>query len=152
MDIYKEWSGYGFDSVEVINYTVLLSYPDKDKPNSLGLKDSSGAVIYDSKIAEEPPLTDDEKKPNVAAPFNAYSGSGTVTVCYIHVLGSSFFREENLVLRRSLRIQHLAQSIGIQRNYKATYWRFFGGVYTINYRYSLTLPKAGVDSPTRPLF
>ena len=82
MDIYKEWSGYGFDSVEVINYTVLLSYPNKDKPNSLRLKDSSGAILYDSKIAEEPPLTDDEKKPNVAAPFNAYSGSGTVTVCY----------------------------------------------------------------------
>ena len=96
MDIYKEWSGYGFDSVEVINYTVLLSYPDKDKPNSLQLKDSSGAVVYDSKIAEEPPLTDDEKKPNVAAPFNAYSGSGTVTVCYMHVFESSFFREETI--------------------------------------------------------
>lgn len=87
MDIYKEWSDYGFDSVEVINYTVLLSYPDKDNPNSLKLKDSSGAVLYDSKIAEEPPLTDDEKKPNVAAPFNAYSGSGTVTVCLVKNTG-----------------------------------------------------------------
>ena len=82
MDIYKEWSGYGFDSVEVINYTVLLNYPDKDNPNSIRLKDSSGTVIYDSKIAEEPPLTDDEKKPNVKATLNAYSGSGTAAVSY----------------------------------------------------------------------
>ena len=34
----------------------------------------------------------------------------------------------NFVLRLLLRIQHLALSIGIQRNYKATYWRFFRGV------------------------
>ncbi len=80
MDIFNEWKGYKFDSVEVINYTVLLSYPNKDDPNSLRLKDSGGTVLYESHIKEEPPLTDDEKKPGVAAPFNAYSGNGTVTV------------------------------------------------------------------------
>ena len=80
MDIYREWKTFGFDSVEIINYTVLLSYPNKEDSNSLLLKDSNGSVIYDSHIAEEPPLTDNEKKNNVVAPFNAYSGNGTVVV------------------------------------------------------------------------
>ena len=96
MDIYKEWLNYSFDSVEVVNYTVLLSYPDQDNPNSLKLKDSGGAVLYDSKIAEEPPLTEDEKKPNVVAPFNAYSGHGTVTVCNLLKPNCSFLASKLL--------------------------------------------------------
>ena len=80
MDIYREWKTFGFDSVEVINYTVLLSYPNGDDPSSLVLKDSNGSIIYASHIAEEPSLTDNEKKNDIVAPFNAYSGNGTVTV------------------------------------------------------------------------
>ncbi len=78
--IAKEWKGYGFDSVELVNYTVLLSYPNKTLPNTLRIIDSMGIVKYDSHIGQEPPLTPHEDDPDVASPFNAFSGSGNVTV------------------------------------------------------------------------
>ena len=78
--IYKEWQGYGFDSVELLNYTVLLSYPNSSHPNSLTLRGSRGQALYHSHIAQEPPLTPGENDSNVAPPFNAYSGSGNVSV------------------------------------------------------------------------
>ena len=78
--IHNEWRGYGFDSVELFNYSVYLSYPNTSNPNRLTLKEGSGDVLYESHIAQEPPLTPGEGDPNVVPPFNAYSGSGSVTV------------------------------------------------------------------------
>ncbi len=73
-----------FYSVELHNYTVLLSFPSEDNPNSLRLKDSGGNILYDSHIAQEPPLTDQERSYSVIPPFNAYSANGTVTVSSPH--------------------------------------------------------------------
>lgn len=80
MMMHDEWQQYGFDSVELFNYSVLLSYPNASDPNSLTLKQSDGQLLYQSHIAQEPPLTPGEDDPDVAPPFNAYSGSGNVTV------------------------------------------------------------------------
>jgi len=78
--MHNEWHGFGFDSVELLNYTVLLSLPDTDNPNILQLRDPNGGVLYESHIAREPPLTDDERVEGVLPPFNAYSANGTVRV------------------------------------------------------------------------
>ena len=69
-----------FDKVELVNYSVLLSYPNTSNPNSLQLLDGKGQLLYDAHTKQEPPLTIGEDDPNVAPPFNAYSGSGKVTV------------------------------------------------------------------------
>ena len=78
--IHDQWSGYNFDKVELINYTVYLSYPNQSDPNILLLKDSSGDVIYNASTAQEPPLTPGEDNSSVARPFNAYSGLGNASV------------------------------------------------------------------------
>lgn len=84
--IYQEWQQYRFDSVGLFNYSVLLSYPNTTHPNTLTLRKANGERIYDSHVAQEPPLTPDEKSPGVAPPFTAYSGYGNVTVSFCLLL------------------------------------------------------------------
>lgn len=79
--IYNRWKGYNFDKLELTNYTVLLQYPGNyTNPNQLQLLNSSGEVIYNAPIQREKPLLPQEEDPSVAPPFNAYSGTGNVTV------------------------------------------------------------------------
>lgn len=83
--IYREWQNYLFDSLELVNYTVLLSYPNTSNPNILHLRNNQEEVIYESHIAMEQPLTPGENDSTVAPPFNAYSGSGKVTVSSVQL-------------------------------------------------------------------
>ncbi len=69
-----------FDKVELVNYSVLLSYPNTSNPNVLQLKGGDGLLLYNGNTAQEPPLTPGENDSNVAPPFNAYSGSGEAKV------------------------------------------------------------------------
>jgi len=79
--IYEQWKGYGiFDEVKLVNYSVLLSYPDPDKPNRLQLFNSSGGLVYQANTSMEPPLTPGENDSTVVPPFNAYSGNGNASV------------------------------------------------------------------------
>lgn len=41
----RDWQQYGFDEVEMPAYKVLLSYPEKDKPNMISVVDSNGTVV-----------------------------------------------------------------------------------------------------------
>lgn len=41
----QDWQQYGFDEVEMPSYKVLLSYPEKDKPNMISVVDSNGTVV-----------------------------------------------------------------------------------------------------------
>lgn len=41
----QDWQQYGFDEVEKPAYKVLLSYPEKDKPNIISVVDSNGTVV-----------------------------------------------------------------------------------------------------------
>ena len=75
-----------FDKVELVNYSVLLSYPNTSNPNSLQLFDGKGQLLYNAHSKQEPPLTPGEDDPNVAPPFNAYSGNGTASVSDFCVL------------------------------------------------------------------
>ena len=84
-DIYTQWVNYGFDDVQLVNYSVLLSYPNTSNPNVLLLKNSAGETIYNAHTAQEPPLTPGENDSTVAMPFNAYSGSGNATGRLVYV-------------------------------------------------------------------
>ena len=85
--IYDQWVGFNFDNVQLLNYSVLLSYPNASQPNVLQLMQGS-EVIYTANIDQEPPHTPGENDSNVAPPFNAYSGHGTATVS-----GSSLYND-----------------------------------------------------------
>ena len=78
--IYNQWLEYLFDNVEIYNYSVLLSYPNSSAPNSLTLRRSDAQLLYNSSITQEPSLTPGEDVSDVVPPFNAYSGSGNVSV------------------------------------------------------------------------
>ena len=67
--------------MELLNYTVLLQYPNDTNPNKFRLLDGSGKVYYDAPTAKlEPALIPDENKTGVARPFNAFSAAGTAKV------------------------------------------------------------------------
>ena len=87
-DIYNEWIGFKmFDNVQLMNYSVLLSYPNTSNPNVLQLMQGS-EVIYNASIAQEPPLTPGENDSRVAPPFNAYAGSGAASVSHSNVVST----------------------------------------------------------------
>ena len=84
-DIYTQWVNYGFDDVQLVNYSVLLSYPNTSNPNVLLLKNATGDTIYSAHTAQETPLTPGENDSTVAMPFNAYSGSGSAIGRLVYV-------------------------------------------------------------------
>ena len=86
--IYNRWKSYKtFDRVELANYTVLLQYPgNRSSPNRLELREPGGKVVYTAATQEEKPLLPLERDPSVAPPFNAYSGTGNVSVRHTHTL------------------------------------------------------------------
>ena len=71
---------YGFDEVELKNYSVLLSYPNESNHNVVELQDETGQVLFSADTAQEPPLTPGENDSTVASPFNAYAGVGNASV------------------------------------------------------------------------
>ena len=72
--IAEEWRSVGLDEVRVEGYSMLLDYPDKDKPNYLKLYDSDDKEIWRSHFKE-----DGVDDPNFIDAFNAYSKSGIVS-------------------------------------------------------------------------
>jgi len=77
-----QWESYGFDKVEVKNYTVLLTYPNRSSLNVLNIVSSNDMnnVVYVANTTLEKPLVEGEDDPNVGPPFNAFSGIGTANV------------------------------------------------------------------------
>ena len=79
--IYDQWKSYKFDKVEMVNYSVLVSYPNSSAPNALKLMQGS-EIIYTAHTEQEPPLTPGEDDSNVVPPYVAYSANGRVSVSY----------------------------------------------------------------------
>ena len=77
-----QWNSYGFDSVNIYNYTVLLTFPNKSSLNVLNIVSSKdfNHVLFEANTTLEKPLVDGEDNPNVVPPYNAYSGIGAVNV------------------------------------------------------------------------
>ena len=128
-DIYTQWVNYGFDDVQLVNYSVLLSYPNTSNSNVLLLKNLAGETIYNAHTAQEAPLTPGENDSTVAMPFNAYSGSGNATgrLAYVNyaTIDDFLYLTTNLSLNLTGRIciarygaiyrgdkAHLAQTYG----------------------------------------
>ena len=81
-DLALQWHSYGFDQVEIKNYTVLLTYPNRSSLNVLNIVSRSDInnVVYTANTTLEKPLVEGEDDPDVSPPFNAFSGTGTVNV------------------------------------------------------------------------
>lgn len=43
--IQKEWLEFGLDSVEMVPYDILLSYPNKSQPNYISVVDRHGSEV-----------------------------------------------------------------------------------------------------------
>ena len=51
--ISDKWKEFGFDIVKLESYDLLLSFPDRENPNKIYLKDEQGRVQFTSKHKED---------------------------------------------------------------------------------------------------
>ncbi|XP_029699803.1 N-acetylated-alpha-linked acidic dipeptidase 2 isoform X3 [Takifugu rubripes] len=73
--IRDEWQEFGLDSVEIVPYRVLLSYPNKTQPNYISIIDHHGKELFNSSLAEAIP-DGYEDVSNIVAPYSAFSARG----------------------------------------------------------------------------
>ncbi|XP_069960673.1 N-acetylated-alpha-linked acidic dipeptidase 2 [Cherax quadricarinatus] len=73
----EQWQEQGLDQVHLLPYTVLLSYPDRNKTNEVIIADGSGETVWKSE-GRQPPLWPGEDDPRVLPSFNAYSAPGSI--------------------------------------------------------------------------
>uniref|UniRef100_A0A4W3IN96 Glutamate carboxypeptidase 2 n=1 Tax=Callorhinchus milii TaxID=7868 RepID=A0A4W3IN96_CALMI len=74
--IHSQWKNWGLDSVELVHYDVLLSYPNESSPNYISIMDEHENEIFNTSLAEPVPPGYENIK-GLVAPFNAYSPQGT---------------------------------------------------------------------------
>ncbi|KAE8295427.1 Glutamate carboxypeptidase 2 [Larimichthys crocea] len=73
--IKTEWLEFGLDSVEMVPYDVLLSYPNKTQPNYISIVDQLGNEVFNTSLAE--PVPDGyEDVSNIVPPYSAFSAKG----------------------------------------------------------------------------
>ncbi|KAK2847108.1 hypothetical protein Q5P01_010107 [Channa striata] len=73
--IKREWQEFGLDSVEMVPYDVLLSYPNETQPNYISIVDENGTEILNTSLAE--PLPEGyEDIPNIVPPYSSFSAKG----------------------------------------------------------------------------
>nr|XP_054759641.1 N-acetylated-alpha-linked acidic dipeptidase 2-like [Lytechinus pictus] len=68
------WTEYGFDSVRLLSYDVLLAYPDPENPNKVMITDN-GVPVFTSALTEAV-LRPEDNDTDAVPPFNAYSAQG----------------------------------------------------------------------------
>ncbi|CAD6192308.1 unnamed protein product [Caenorhabditis auriculariae] len=69
--------------VHTIEYEVLLSYPDFEKPNTLEIKAGNGKTIHKSS-GRTPVVVPDEQNEGAGIQWAAYSANGTVTADVVY--------------------------------------------------------------------
>ncbi|XP_008423715.1 N-acetylated-alpha-linked acidic dipeptidase 2 [Poecilia reticulata] len=74
-EIMKEWRDFGLDSVEMVPYDILLSYPNKSQPNYISIVDHSGKEVFNTSLAEPVPQGYEDVS-NIVPPYSAYSPKG----------------------------------------------------------------------------
>ena len=77
--VYQTWKEQGIDYVTTMTYDVLLSYPNKAKPNLIQILDATGTPKYTTSIREEILVPEMEGK-DISQPWAAFSPPGTVEV------------------------------------------------------------------------
>ncbi|KAK5616575.1 Glutamate carboxypeptidase 2 [Crenichthys baileyi] len=73
--IMKEWQDFGLDSVEMVPYDILLSYPNKSQPNYISIVDHIGNEVFNTSLAEPVPQGYEDIS-NIVPPYSAYSPKG----------------------------------------------------------------------------
>uniref|UniRef100_A0A671VJ59 glutamate carboxypeptidase II n=1 Tax=Sparus aurata TaxID=8175 RepID=A0A671VJ59_SPAAU len=73
--IRDEWLEFGLDSVEMVPYDVLLSYPNKSQPNYISIVDQLGNEVFNSSLAEPVPEGYEDTS-NIVPPYSAFSAKG----------------------------------------------------------------------------
>ncbi|KAM4742232.1 N-acetylated-alpha-linked acidic dipeptidase 2 isoform 2-T2 [Anableps anableps] len=73
--IIKEWQDFGLDSVEMVPYDILLSYPNKSQPNYISILDHTGNEVFNTSFAEPVPQGYEDIS-NIVPPYSAYSPKG----------------------------------------------------------------------------
>uniref|UniRef100_A0A8C2AB80 Aminopeptidase NAALADL1 n=1 Tax=Cyprinus carpio TaxID=7962 RepID=A0A8C2AB80_CYPCA len=73
--IRDEWMEFGLDSVELVPYDVLLSYPNKTNPNYISIVDHLGTEIFNTSLAEPVP-EGYEDVTDIVPPYSAFSAKG----------------------------------------------------------------------------
>ena len=70
----QQWLNFGLDSVEINPYEMLLSYPDKNNPNTIEIIDGSDNVVFTSTFIEKYP-EGEQLDDSMVDSFLAYSPS-----------------------------------------------------------------------------
>ncbi|XP_051965869.1 N-acetylated-alpha-linked acidic dipeptidase 2 [Xyrauchen texanus] len=73
--IRDEWLKFGLDSVNVVPYDVLLSYPNKTSPNYISIVDHQGKEIFNTSLAEPVPQGYEDVA-DIVPPYSAFSAKG----------------------------------------------------------------------------
>ncbi|NXM86221.1 FOLH1 carboxypeptidase, partial [Oenanthe oenanthe] len=73
--VQAEWKKFGLDSVQLVHYDVLLSYPDDTKPNYISIIDEHGNEVFNTSLAEPPPPGYEAVR-DVVPPYSAFSAQG----------------------------------------------------------------------------
>ncbi|XP_035184943.1 putative N-acetylated-alpha-linked acidic dipeptidase isoform X3 [Oxyura jamaicensis] len=73
--VQAEWKAFGLDSVQLVHYDVLLSYPDETKPNYISIIDEYGNEIFNTSLSEPPPPGYEAVR-DVVPPYSAFSAQG----------------------------------------------------------------------------
>ncbi|XP_065688676.1 putative N-acetylated-alpha-linked acidic dipeptidase [Patagioenas fasciata] len=73
--VQAEWKEFGLDSVQLVHYDVLLSYPDDTKPNYISIIDDHGNEIFNTSLSEPSPPGYEAVR-DVVPPYSAFSAQG----------------------------------------------------------------------------
>jgi N-acetylated-alpha-linked acidic dipeptidase len=78
-NISSTWKSYGFDTVKMVRYNVLLSFPTANKTNGAFILDDKGNTSFET--AKQEDIVDPScDSPDASPPFSAYSPTGQATV------------------------------------------------------------------------
>ncbi|XP_048838072.1 N-acetylated-alpha-linked acidic dipeptidase 2 [Brienomyrus brachyistius] len=73
--IRDEWLQFGLDSVELVSYDVLLSYPNKSSPSYISIIDQAGNEVFNTSLSE--PIPEGyENISDIVPPYSAFSAEG----------------------------------------------------------------------------
>lgn len=142
--IKEKWTEYGFNSVTLKKYLIMLSRPTK--PGVVALYDVSGQELYRS-APQEAFLVPSENNSNVVTPFNAYSPSGSVKGKLVY---ANYGREEDFDALKNIGV-NCSEKIVIMRygkvgrSSKSKRARKLGAIGAIYYMDPQDYAKQGVD-------
>ncbi|NXV00431.1 NALD2 dipeptidase, partial [Cettia cetti] len=82
--IQDQWKEFGLDSAELVNYDVLLSYPNEKQPNYISVIDDQGNEVFNTSLFEPPPQGY-ENVTDILPPYNAFSAQGVPEADLVYV-------------------------------------------------------------------